>query len=164
MVIELPGKRSPNNVPGPVMSDNYVSRNGHARQETSESAGRSSPPHTQSSRHPPPDIDTSHRGPQRANSRSSPTSFQDPTFSNSSDVDNPPQWSPGPTATVYTNEEDSPFNSITEYLRNRIIDWKGRPLSGLGPLQMYDLLSVRRDSLVREFFVYLFKDALICVV
>jgi hypothetical protein len=29
---------------------------------------------------------------------------------------------------------------------------------------MYDLLSVRRDSLVREFFVYLFKEAIICVV
>jgi hypothetical protein len=29
---------------------------------------------------------------------------------------------------------------------------------------MYDLLSVRRESLVREFFVYLFKEALICVV
>jgi hypothetical protein len=29
---------------------------------------------------------------------------------------------------------------------------------------MYDLLSVRRDTLVREFFVYLFKEAIICVV
>jgi hypothetical protein len=53
--------------------------------------------------------------------------------------------------------------AITEDLRNRIIDWKGHPLSGLGPLQMYDLLSVRRDALVREFFVYLFKEAIICV-
>jgi hypothetical protein len=32
------------------------------------------------------------------------------------------------------------------------------------PLQMYDLLSVRRDAIVREFFVYLFKEAIICVV
>lgn len=53
--------------------------------------------------------------------------------------------------------------SITEDLRNRIIDWKGHPLSGLGTLQMYDLLSVRRDSIVREFFVYLFREAIICV-
>jgi len=62
------------------------------------------------------------------------------------------------------HDEDSPFNAITEDLRNRIIDWKGHPLSDLGPLQMYDLLSVRRESLVREFYVYLFKEALICVV
>jgi hypothetical protein len=61
-------------------------------------------------------------------------------------------------------EDNSPFSAITEDLRNRIIDWKGHPLSGLGSLQMYDLLSVRRDSLVREFFVYLFKEAIICVV
>lgn len=61
------------------------------------------------------------------------------------------------------SQDTSPFVAITEDLRNRIIDWKGHPLSGLGPLQMYDLLSVRRDALVREFFVYLFKEAIICV-
>lgn len=61
------------------------------------------------------------------------------------------------------SQEESPFVAITEDLRNRIIDWKGHPLSGLGPLQMYDLLSVRRDALVREFYVYLFKEAIICV-
>ncbi|KAJ7066633.1 Pleckstrin homology domain-containing protein [Mycena amicta] len=60
-------------------------------------------------------------------------------------------------------EEDSPFTAITEDLRNRIIDWKGHPMSDLGPLQMYDLLGVRRDAVVREFYVYLFKEALICV-
>jgi hypothetical protein len=37
------------------------------------------------------------------------------------------------------------------------------PMSGLGPLQMFDILSVRRDILVREFYVYLFKEAVICV-
>jgi len=63
----------------------------------------------------------------------------------------------------FQNQDASPFVAITEDLRNRIIDWKGHPLSGLGPLQMYDLLSVRRDALVREFFVYLFKEAIICV-
>ncbi|EKM50191.1 uncharacterized protein PHACADRAFT_264784, partial [Phanerochaete carnosa HHB-10118-sp] len=61
-------------------------------------------------------------------------------------------------------EESSPFNAITDDLRNRIIDWKGHPLQGLGPLQMYDLLAVRRDAIVREFFVYLFREAIICVV
>lgn len=62
------------------------------------------------------------------------------------------------------HEEDSPFSAIVEDLRNRIIDWKGHALAGLGPLQMYDLLSVRRDALVREFYVYLFREAIICVV
>ena len=63
-----------------------------------------------------------------------------------------------------THSEESPFHAITEDLRARIIDWKGHPISGLGSLQMYDLLSVRRDAIVREFFVYLFKEAIICVV
>ena len=36
-------------------------------------------------------------------------------------------------------------------------------MSGLGPLQMFDILSVRRDVLVREFYVYLFKEAIICM-
>lgn len=67
---------------------------------------------------------------------------------------------------LYSNATDelNPFKAITEDLRNRIIDWKGHPLSDLGPLQMYDLLSVRRDSAIREFYVYLFKEAIICVV
>lgn len=60
-------------------------------------------------------------------------------------------------------DEPSPFEAITEDLRNRIIDWKGHPLSSLGPLQMYDMLRVRRESIIREFFVYLFKEAIICV-
>ncbi|KAI0251199.1 Pleckstrin homology domain-containing protein [Lactifluus subvellereus] len=66
-------------------------------------------------------------------------------------------------ATLPPPQDESPFVAITEDLRNRIIDWKGHPLSGLGLLQMYDLLSVRRDALVREFYVYLFKEAIICV-
>jgi len=45
-----------------------------------------------------------------------------------------------------------------------IIDCKDHTLSGLKPLQMHDMLSVRREALVREFFVYLFKEAIICVV
>ena len=68
-----------------------------------------------------------------------------------------------PYAQTIQSQDASPFIAITEDLRNRIIDWKGHPLSGLGPLQMYDLLSVRRDALVREFYVYLFREAIICV-
>lgn len=58
---------------------------------------------------------------------------------------------------------DTPFASVVADLRNRMFDWKGHALSGLGPLKMYDILSVRRDALVREFYVYLFKEAIICV-
>lgn len=58
---------------------------------------------------------------------------------------------------------ESPFQSITDDLMQRISDWKGHPMSGLGHLQMFDILSVRRDVLVREFYVYLFKEAIICV-
>lgn len=58
---------------------------------------------------------------------------------------------------------DSPFAAVVADLRNRMYDWKGHALSGLGPLQMFDVLSVRRDALVREFYVYLFKEAIICV-
>lgn len=85
----------------------------------------------------------------------------------------PEDWSPSypvnePESSRHTPPtppvEDSPFSAIVEDLRNRIIDWKGHALSGLGPLQMYDMLSVRREALVREFFVYLFKEAIICVV
>ncbi len=68
-----------------------------------------------------------------------------------------------PYAPTIQPHDASPFVAITEDLRNRIIDWKGHPLSGLGSLQMYDLLSVRRDALVREFYVYLFREAIICV-
>ncbi|KZT39391.1 hypothetical protein SISSUDRAFT_984899 [Sistotremastrum suecicum HHB10207 ss-3] len=73
-------------------------------------------------------------------------------------------YSYNPTPQNGSPPPDSPFGSITEDLRNRIIDWKGHPLSRLGTLQMFDILNVRRDSLVREFFVYLFKEAIICVV
>ncbi|KAG8898369.1 hypothetical protein FRB99_007488, partial [Tulasnella sp. 403] len=55
------------------------------------------------------------------------------------------------------------FASVAQDLQNRIADWKGHPMSGLGALQMFDILSVRRDALVREFYVYLFKEAIICV-
>lgn len=49
------------------------------------------------------------------------------------------------------------FASVAQDLHTRIADWKGHPMSGLGALQMFDILSVRRDALVREFYVYLFK-------
>ncbi|KAL0953730.1 hypothetical protein HGRIS_004921 [Hohenbuehelia grisea] len=164
VVIELPGKRTAGTVPGPVMSDNYGARGVHGRQDTAISSHHSSPRIDQ----------------QSLRMRSPTQTFQQPTpmgdpverqFSARSPVPPESQYQPssnGHTSPTYTpslrQEEDSPFNAITEDLRNRISDWKGHPLSDLGPLQMYDLLSVRRDSLVREFYVYLFKEAIICVV
>ncbi len=57
----------------------------------------------------------------------------------------------------------SPFTTVTADLKARMHDWKGHALDGLGQLRMFDILSVRRDNLVREFYVYLFREALICV-
>ena len=69
----------------------------------------------------------------------------------------------GVSATSSNGDPPNAFSSITEDLRQRVADWKGHPMAGLGPLQMFDILSVRRDVLVREFYVYLFKEAVICV-
>lgn len=65
--------------------------------------------------------------------------------------------------TTLTDAPNSAFESIALDLRNRIADWKGHPMEGLGSLQKFDILSVKRDTLVREFLVYLFKEAIICV-
>ncbi|KAJ7091374.1 Pleckstrin homology domain-containing protein [Mycena belliarum] len=134
VVIELPGKRITNGpVPGPVPSDNFA--------RTQSRSGRSSPRPDSTRRH---QSDLSHER-ERSGDRS------------------PPQYASSNGHDYQPPEEDSPFVAITEDLRNRIIDWKGHPMSDLGGLQMYDLLGVRRDAIVREFYVYLFKEALICV-
>ncbi|KAG5647812.1 hypothetical protein DXG03_007735 [Asterophora parasitica] len=159
VIIELPGKRVAGNVPGPVMPDNYA-RSSHSRQEPT--SGHSSP-------HPDHPSQSRQRQQQHshyAESEQSPRPFQNNALTPT--LDQYPASSNGHDSyipnTLIHNEEDSPFNAITEDLRNRIIDWKGHPLSDLGPLQMYDLLSVRRDAAIREFYVYLFKEAIICVV
>jgi hypothetical protein len=103
--------------------------------------------------HNVPETATLHRG----QPSSGPGSLTSPTPSDDQSTRDVPY------SATLPPQEESPFVAITEDLRNRIIDWKGHPLSGLGPLQMYDLLSVRRDALVREFYVYLFKEAIICV-
>jgi len=169
VVIELPGKRTAGPVPGPVMADNYGSRNGSGpiRHETSNSENSSPRPEQAVPRqrqHQQNNSQNNHRqgdpeSPPRPHTNHPLPSPDDTQFTSSPSGDDSPSY-----AQNTPQEEDSPFNAITEDLRNRIIDWKGHPLSDLGPLQMYDLLSVRRDSLVREFFVYLFKEAIICVV
>ena len=149
VVIELPGKRAAAGVPGLVIPDNYgingnnsshsISRPDQVRQTQREEGN-------------------SLREYQPRQSSLSPTSPFPSASSSHRDRDT--VYGPN---TFIRSEEDSPFTAITEDLRNRIIDWKGHPLSDLGPLQMYDLLSVRRDSTIREFYVYLFKEAIICV-
>lgn len=52
---------------------------------------------------------------------------------------------------------------VVEDLRNRIIDWKGHSVERFGALSLYNFLGVRQDSIIRNFYVYLFKDALLCV-
>jgi hypothetical protein len=44
-----------------------------------------------------------------------------------------------------------------------MLDWKGHEPSTFGSLRMYDALSVKKDKNVREFIVYLFEEALLCV-
>ncbi|KAI0083477.1 Pleckstrin homology domain-containing protein [Irpex rosettiformis] len=174
VVIELPGKRPSTHVPGSVMQSTDFGRGIRPESQTS---GHNSP----ASRHmsPLPDYNyqrspselhspsgSQSHGYGRPNMRSPapPDSTRMLSPSNSLDpISSSPSRSPPPPRPQTQSDEDSPFNAITEDLRNRIIDWKGHPLSEMGPLQMYDLLSVRRDAIVREFFVYLFKDAIICV-
>lgn len=145
VVIELPGKRQNTHVPGAVMPmpDSYPKRGGAAGYQDSESLRNGSVHDYQSHR----SVDQ-HSQAQSLSQQMSPVSQQ-------ASLPPPP---------FEELNEDSPFTAITRDLEARIIDWKGHPLSGLGLLQMYDLLSVRRDAMVREFFVYLFREAIICVV
>ncbi|CAL1715288.1 unnamed protein product [Somion occarium] len=158
VVVELPAKRPSAHVPGAVMpmaQDNYSQRNANtATSPLGNGQGQSGyasprPEYASARGHQQLPSEASHARSEQTY-MSPPPSHHEPSVSSHERRD--------------IQEEDSPFNAITEDLRNRIIDWKGHPLSGLGPLQMYDLLSVRRDSLVREFYVYLFKEAIICVV
>ncbi|KAH8116465.1 Pleckstrin homology domain-containing protein [Phellopilus nigrolimitatus] len=161
VVIELPSRRVSSHVPGPVINDMYRSPsaqdhhgNGFSRHETNastHSAGRytynDGASETMSRRQQSQGYNPRSPSPEHHHPRASVTDTE---------IDVPYESPPKPS-------NDSPFKNITEDLRARIIDWKGHPLSGLGSLQMFDLLSVRRDALVREFFVYLFKEAIICV-
>ncbi|KAJ7760554.1 Pleckstrin homology domain-containing protein [Mycena metata] len=146
VVIELPGKRiATGPVPGPVMSD------------VRSRSGRSSPRPDSTRRHGN-GSDRDHRAGSDRDHRAGSDRESHRDHHRGGDR-SPPQYA----SSAHDPEEDSPFVAITEDLRNRIIDWKGHPMSDLGALQMYDLLGVRRDAIVREFYVYLFKEALICV-
>ncbi|RDX50789.1 hypothetical protein OH76DRAFT_1348182 [Lentinus brumalis] len=154
VVVELPGKRT-NTVPGSVMpSEPYTPtpKNTSVYREGSNHSVHSGPHSNDYSMSPKSHYISADRQSQNGSHHMSPSTSHDPLVASPLERE------------IIQDEDNSPFSAITEDLRNRIIDWKGHPLSGLGPLQMYDLLSVRRDALVREFFVYLFKEAIICVV
>ena len=55
------------------------------------------------------------------------------------------------------------FAYVLSDLRTRLSDYKASGLDQLGPLRLFDLLRVRKGPLIREFYVYLFRDALICI-
>ena len=55
------------------------------------------------------------------------------------------------------------FAHVVADLKNRVVDFKTSGLDSLGRLRLFDLLSVRKGDLVREFHVYLFQEALICI-
>ncbi|TFY67578.1 hypothetical protein EVJ58_g1543 [Rhodofomes roseus] len=144
VVIELPGKRQNTHVPGATMpmSESFSQRSGGSGSTYQDNHSlRENSVHDYHPQH--------HRSLDQHSQQMSPTSSQQAML---------------PPPSFEETHQDSPFIAITRDLESRIIDWKGHPLSGLGPLQMYDLLSVRRDAMVREFFVYLFREAIICVV
>lgn len=62
-----------------------------------------------------------------------------------------------------TREAHGPFANVFKDLQDRMLDWKGHEPSTFGSLRMYDALSVKKDKNVRDFIVYLFEEALLCV-
>ncbi|SPO29596.1 related to CDC24 - Guanine nucleotide exchange factor (GEF or GDP-release factor) [Ustilago trichophora] len=56
-----------------------------------------------------------------------------------------------------------PTRAILDDLQQRVADWKGHSIEHFGPLVLHDLLNIRQDSVIREFHVYLFQEALLCV-
>ncbi|KAI5123521.1 hypothetical protein M0805_006681 [Coniferiporia weirii] len=158
VVIELPSRRASSHVPGPVVNEVYRSSSAQGQLSRHETGA--------SGRYTYNDGGSGGGRPSQGNGnapRSPSPEHHHHNFSRSSVADTEVDAPYESSTALLRHEDDSPFKNITEDLRARIIDWKGHPLSGLGPLQMFDLLCVRRDALVREFFVYLFKEALICV-
>lgn len=184
VVIELPSRRPTAHIPGPVVGMNRSPVSGSDMYRSPSVQSQVSPPQQQyhngggmirheasvsghsSARYAYSDGGESLRRQQLhpsapPYSARSPSPGHQPRESVADTEGDAPSYD-GPPGMI-TSNDGGPFKNITEDLRQRIIDWKGHPLSGLGPLQMFDLLSVRRDALVREFFVYLFREAIICV-
>jgi len=147
VVLELPAKRGLSNIPGQVQDFNPPRPRTYENQQQQQQV----------------ESNRISRNGYAPSSNGDANSFTGSLHGSSEGHPHPPARAISP-APSYLTQQSSAFAAITADLKARIIDWKGHPLSDLGPLQMYDLLSVRRDSLVREFSVYLFREALICVV
>ncbi|EGG08888.1 uncharacterized protein MELLADRAFT_115926 [Melampsora larici-populina 98AG31] len=57
----------------------------------------------------------------------------------------------------------NPLQLLVDDLINRIQDWKGHSLTDFGSLKLHDRIQVRKQSHSRDFLVYLFEEALLCV-
>ncbi|GJJ11133.1 hypothetical protein Clacol_005364 [Clathrus columnatus] len=54
-------------------------------------------------------------------------------------------------------------NSIIKDLQIRVVNWAGVDISSLGRLLYHDTLTMRKASKEKEFQVYLFEEAMICL-
>ncbi|GAA5995077.1 VWA and PH domain-containing RING finger protein [Rhodotorula paludigena] len=57
----------------------------------------------------------------------------------------------------------NPFAHVVQDLQARMADWKGHSPEEFGQLKLYDTINVRKDTATREFTVYLFEEAILCV-
>ncbi|GEM06161.1 rRNA-processing protein EFG1 [Rhodotorula toruloides] len=59
--------------------------------------------------------------------------------------------------------QHNPFAPVVDDLLKRMADWKGHSPEEFGQLRLYDTVNVRKDAATREFIVYLFEEAILCV-
>jgi hypothetical protein len=160
VVVELPSRRNPAASPRPAPPESYGPQSPPVRRLASPGVPAAStfqsfsgPPSRTLSPAVPVDVGGSALSPRGMDPRSLSMASEGSYADDTPDEDDE-EADEAPSAA---------FAAITEDLKARIIDWKNHPMSSLGTLQMYDLLRVRREAVVREFFVYLFKEAIICV-
>ncbi|KAL8283746.1 hypothetical protein RQP46_005541 [Phenoliferia psychrophenolica] len=67
------------------------------------------------------------------------------------------------TPTVAPQLPADPFASVVDELKRRMHDWKGHSPDEFGLLKLFDYIHVRKEKNVREFLVYLFEEAILCV-
>ncbi|KAJ8297084.1 Rho guanine nucleotide exchange factor scd1 [Rhodotorula toruloides] len=60
--------------------------------------------------------------------------------------------------------QHNPFATVVDDLLKRMADWKGHSPEEFGQLRLYDTVNVRKDAATREFIVYLFEEAILCVI
>ncbi|GAA6015176.1 hypothetical protein JCM11491_000493 [Sporobolomyces phaffii] len=68
-------------------------------------------------------------------------------------------YASGPTTTTTSAR----FSQVVDDLEKRMADWKGHTLQEFGRLKLHDFINVRKEAASREFLVYLFEEAILCV-